>query len=191
MGDASPLASVHKNMNVRNGWLAAVCVLVALVPVRGKLCAQTAEGASITKDGTNNASPSVKQETPDNGGFFDRLFRAYADDWFGRTPESPEAPRRGYSAPLTSPPFPFSAARSSTDPHWCPERRWWASHRTANLERTSKELGEQPHQVVWMDKRWLQLQHVGQALWQCARGLLCSAELHPIRPSRVLHRPPS
>jgi hypothetical protein len=108
VGDASPLASVHKNMNVRNGWLVVVCVLVALVPVGGKLCAQTAEGAPITKDGTNNASASVKQETPDNVGFFHRLFRAYADDWFGRTPESPEPPRRGYPAPLTSPPFPFS-----------------------------------------------------------------------------------
>lgn len=99
---------MQKNMNVRNGWLVLVCVLVLMVPAGGKLCAQATEDTLIAMDDTNATSASVKRQTPDNGGFFHRLFRAYADDWFGKTPESPEAPRRGYPAPVTSPPFPFS-----------------------------------------------------------------------------------
>jgi hypothetical protein len=42
------------------------------------------------------------------GGFFERLFRAYSDDWKGMADAGPEPPRRGLPSPLNSPPFPNS-----------------------------------------------------------------------------------
>jgi len=42
------------------------------------------------------------------GGFFGRLAKAYVDDWKG-TGDGSDPPRRGLPAPVTSPPFPFSA----------------------------------------------------------------------------------
>jgi hypothetical protein len=178
-------------MNVRNGWLVVVSVLVALVPVRGKLCTQTAEGPPITKDGTDNASASVKQETPDNGGFFHRLFRAYADDWFGRAPESPEPPRRGYPAPLTSPPFPFSDWAYGGSP------TIGAPDTNGGPLMTALDTSE--HGKGW-EKSGIKLyawinggfnvsasdKHYGNA-----PAAYYVQPNHPIRPGSILHRPPS
>jgi hypothetical protein len=42
------------------------------------------------------------------GGFLRRLFRAYADDWKGSAASGPDPKYRGYPAPVTDPPFPFT-----------------------------------------------------------------------------------
>jgi hypothetical protein len=60
------------------------------------------EASKATKDPPIEASPvSVSP------GFFRRFAQAYWDDWKG-TAEDPDLPRRGYPAPVSSPPFPFS-----------------------------------------------------------------------------------
>jgi hypothetical protein len=43
-----------------------------------------------------------------SGGFFHRFFQVYAQDWKGSSETSPEPQYRGYPAPVTNPPFPFS-----------------------------------------------------------------------------------
>jgi len=42
------------------------------------------------------------------GGFWKRFARAYADDWHDRAASGPEPPFRGYPAPESNPPFPFT-----------------------------------------------------------------------------------
>jgi len=41
-------------------------------------------------------------------GFWTRLAKAYADDWHDRTPGGPDPGFRGYPAPETDPPYPFT-----------------------------------------------------------------------------------
>jgi hypothetical protein len=43
-----------------------------------------------------------------SGGFFKRFIQAYANDWKGTTPGGPEPAYRGYPAPVSGPPFPFT-----------------------------------------------------------------------------------
>ena len=43
-----------------------------------------------------------------HGGFWKRLAKVYADDWHDRTPDVPAARFRGYAAPESNPPFPFT-----------------------------------------------------------------------------------
>jgi hypothetical protein len=42
------------------------------------------------------------------GGFWKRLARAYVDDWHDKGPGGPEPKYRGYEAPESNPPFPFT-----------------------------------------------------------------------------------
>ncbi len=42
------------------------------------------------------------------GNFWKRFAKAYADDWHDRTPAGPDAPYRGYPAPESNPPWPFT-----------------------------------------------------------------------------------
>jgi hypothetical protein len=42
------------------------------------------------------------------GNFFKRFAKAYWDDWHPSSTPSPEAPYRGYPAPVSNPPFPFT-----------------------------------------------------------------------------------
>lgn len=51
------------------------------------------------------AAPSVQ---PTASGFFRRIVKAYHDDWFVSAAPGPDAPHRGYAAPVDGPPFPFS-----------------------------------------------------------------------------------
>jgi hypothetical protein len=53
---------------------------------------------------------AVKGSTSVHPGFFGRLVQAYRDDWRPATPsaEAPASPFRGYPAPVSNPPFPFS-----------------------------------------------------------------------------------
>jgi hypothetical protein len=58
--------------------------------------------------GDSGSSPPGSQKT-DQGGFFRRFLRAYADDWKSTAANSaPPAARRGYPAPVDGPPYPFS-----------------------------------------------------------------------------------
>ena len=88
--------------------------VAALSATAGRLQAQNADGTATAAErspaaaGAGSTSGNVKQEAPDNGGFFQRLMKAYSDDWFGNSAESPEPARRRYPAPVSSPPFPFS-----------------------------------------------------------------------------------
>jgi hypothetical protein len=43
-----------------------------------------------------------------HGGFWKRLAKVYADDWHDRNPGVPAAKFRGYEAPESNPPFPFT-----------------------------------------------------------------------------------
>jgi hypothetical protein len=56
------------------------------------------------------ATPAVPStEAPGSGGsFFHRFFRAYIDDWKELPSTGPEPKYRGFPAPVSSPPFPFT-----------------------------------------------------------------------------------
>src|SRR5271165_6990494 len=73
----------------------------------GRLHAQTVAEVSPSVL-TGSAPDPVQGQKDERQGFFHRWMRAYAEDWKGTAPEVPEAPRRGFPAPLSSPPFPFS-----------------------------------------------------------------------------------
>ena len=74
----------------KDGFAAAPATAVALAP------GQNAELKLTIED-----PPSA------NRGFFGQLAKAYWDDWHASS-AGPEAPYRGYPAPIPSPPFPFS-----------------------------------------------------------------------------------
>jgi hypothetical protein len=60
------------------------------------------------------AAPAIAPVLPSpsssnsNGSFFHRLTRAYADDWKASSAAGAEPKYRGYPAPVSAPPFPFS-----------------------------------------------------------------------------------
>jgi hypothetical protein len=56
---------------------------------------------------TTNAAPTT-QPTQLQGNFFNRLVQAYANDWAGKNDNGPEPARRGWPAPVNSPPYPFA-----------------------------------------------------------------------------------
>lgn len=54
------------------------------------------------------ASPIVASaSTKPRGNFFSRLAQVYADDFAGKNDNGPTPPRRGWPAPVSSPPYPF------------------------------------------------------------------------------------
>lgn len=65
-------------------------------------------------DSTTSAAKANPPETATNaspgltGNFFERLGKAYLTDWKGTAEPGPEPKYRGYPAPVTNPPFPFS-----------------------------------------------------------------------------------
>jgi hypothetical protein len=95
-------------------FLLAPCFLAALaLPARAQTAgdpspAATPSADSSTSTTTTAAPATLKDATPPPGGFFQRLAKAYWDDWKGTAEETPEPPRRGYPAPESSPPFPFA-----------------------------------------------------------------------------------
>lgn len=54
------------------------------------------------------ASTAIPVTNVAPGGFWGRLAKAYSDDWFDRTPPGPEPAFRGYPAPMSNPPWPFT-----------------------------------------------------------------------------------
>jgi hypothetical protein len=53
-----------------------------------------------------NALPTTTQPPTLQGNFFHRFMQAYANDWAGKNDNGPEPARRGWPAPISSPPFP-------------------------------------------------------------------------------------
>ena len=78
-----------------------------------QLCATTpsrAQSPAPDLPETNSSSASVEPVSKANasGNFLERFAHAYWDDWNDAPTDSVEPPRRGFPAPVTSPPFPFS-----------------------------------------------------------------------------------
>jgi hypothetical protein len=77
---------------------------------------ELAAGQSVHQDITLGASdPAVPAsaavqptQAATQGNFFRRLGNAYLQDWKGTAPSGPEPPHRGFPAPETNPPYPFS-----------------------------------------------------------------------------------
>jgi hypothetical protein len=67
----------------------------------------TDAGATTPAVGVIAAKSDAGVSTPSSAGFFTRLGNAYWEDWTGTLPSQPEAPSRGYPAPVSNPPFPF------------------------------------------------------------------------------------
>jgi hypothetical protein len=66
-------------------------------------------GSKAAARPTSSTPPITStSQAPPQGGFFKRLAKAYADDWKGTTPGGPEPPHRGFPAPVTDAPYPFS-----------------------------------------------------------------------------------
>jgi hypothetical protein len=74
----------------------------------GRLLGQTSAPESSSAPDTATASSSVLGTQNNSGGFFSRFGKAYWTDWTGTQVESATPPRRGFPAPVDSPPFPFS-----------------------------------------------------------------------------------
>src|SRR5271168_4009689 len=55
---------------------------------------------------TDAGAPALDEK--EQRGFFARFAHAYLDDWKGTEASAPEPARRGFPAPESSPPFPFS-----------------------------------------------------------------------------------
>jgi hypothetical protein len=86
-------------------------VLALLVPPGSNILrAQTAEDGFASAKVQPPSSPAspVGPESQENRGFFYRLGKAYWNDWKGVATDEADPPRRGYPAPVSSPPFPFS-----------------------------------------------------------------------------------
>jgi hypothetical protein len=81
---------------------------LVLFSVAATASAQSAINATAASDGSSGNSSVESSANTVRGNFFQRLAKAYADDWKGTTSESPDPPRRGFAAPVSSPPFPFA-----------------------------------------------------------------------------------
>jgi hypothetical protein len=83
--------------------------MVFLASTAPAASAQSADPPSnlANTDGVASNSAVEKNNSADRGGFFRRLGEAYWDDWT-KAADDPDLPRRGYPAPVSSPPFPFS-----------------------------------------------------------------------------------
>jgi hypothetical protein len=68
-----------------------------------ELAAQQSLNVEITLGPTVSSSCPACQM-----GFFQRLGRAYRQDWKGPTESGPDSPFRGYPAPMSNPPWPFT-----------------------------------------------------------------------------------
>ncbi len=74
---------------------------------------QLAAGQAMRADVTVPAAaaadpaPAVASATP-TGGFLKRFAQAYSDDWKGTASSGPDPKYRGYAAPVSNPPWPFT-----------------------------------------------------------------------------------
>ncbi|HMD43468.1 MAG TPA: outer membrane beta-barrel protein [Candidatus Acidoferrum sp.] len=84
--------------------------LVAQTPLGDGPTASTTLTDQYPATKTTAADPAgeVTKTNKDSGGFFSRFGKAYWKDWTGTASVEADQPRRGYPAPISSPPFPFS-----------------------------------------------------------------------------------
>jgi hypothetical protein len=89
---------------------------------------------------------------PTNGGnggkFFGRLAKAYWSDWHPSTNPGAETPFRGYPAPVSSPPFPFSV--------WLIGGTVWIGYPNATSYPLTQALYDSKH-TDWLKKANIQL----------------------------------
>src|SRR3974377_2038412 len=85
----------------------AVVLLFLFAPGQSA-SAQSPASTETVGDGASSGPPVQGATINDRGTFFARLAKAYKDDWTGAAPETPEPARRGFAAPESSPPYPFS-----------------------------------------------------------------------------------
>jgi hypothetical protein len=84
-------------------------MLAFLCATGGKASAQMVAADPATASPTGDGGGVQPASNPGKGGnFLERFAQAYLEDWKGAQTESSESPRRGFAAPVTSPPFPFS-----------------------------------------------------------------------------------
>ncbi len=87
--------------------------------------------------------------TASNGGnFFSRLAKAYWDDWHPSPNPGPEAPFRGYPAPIENPPFPFTV--------WPIGGTVWIGYPNATSYPLTQTLYATKH-MDWLKKANIQL----------------------------------
>jgi hypothetical protein len=98
------LTSIRGNRGV------SFCVLLAILAFFSGN-ARSAHGQTSNpapSDRADGGSSTPVEKSSDSKDFFRRLGKAYWDDWTGASGDSPDLPRRGDPAPVSSPPFPFS-----------------------------------------------------------------------------------
>lgn len=57
---------------------------------------------------SSGSAPAPSFGEAQTGGFFRRLAKAYTDDWKGQPASGPDPPHRGFPAPESNPPYPFT-----------------------------------------------------------------------------------
>ena len=123
-------------------------VLANLPPGRYQLTASKSDAATsstITVQLENNQVLDVPLILGAGSGFFERLSRAYTDDWKGTATSGPEPARRGLSSPLNSPPFPNSDWSYGGAPEiGVPD---------TNVPPLMQALYAGPHGKAWQDSR--------------------------------------
>jgi hypothetical protein len=88
-------------------WRTGLILLISFA-CGSTVAAQASVNAERPADGSNGSS-SVKASTnPSQRSLLERLAKAYGDDWFATTAPLVDSPRRGFAAPESSPPYPFS-----------------------------------------------------------------------------------
>jgi hypothetical protein len=98
-----------------------LCVCALALLLCGSLVAAQAQTSTLAATDTGESgsagssdSTAVKPETQStsspglSGNFFQRFGQAYLSDWKGTAESGPEPKYRGYPAPLSNPPYPFS-----------------------------------------------------------------------------------
>lgn len=79
-----------------------------ITPIAAIVEVASGETAHIEVPLAKNAETPTNVSSAAQGGFFKRLARAYVDDWHGTTDSGPDPPYRGYPAPESNPPYPFT-----------------------------------------------------------------------------------
>jgi hypothetical protein len=77
------------------------------LPVTAELAAGQSLQSDLTLSAGASSDPAVSPKAGP-GGFFQRLFKAYGDDWKGLASSAAAPAKRGFPSPLTTPPYPFS-----------------------------------------------------------------------------------
>jgi Putative beta-barrel porin-2, OmpL-like. bbp2 len=70
--------------------------------------AKPADTTPVNPPGNTVPAADAAKPAAPQGSFFGRFFKAYADDWKGSTDSGPDPKYRGYAAPVSTPPWPFT-----------------------------------------------------------------------------------